>query len=352
MKIAIQPDELLNLNGERQSYSERWTEVARAEGVSVEPVNVFSDDVIADISGCDAFMWRFPPSAHPRRYAMRLLVAIEQALRIPVFPSLETSWHFDDKIAQHYFLNLAGIATPATHVFWTRPQAEAFCSTASYPFVLKLSSGHKATNVRLVHNRDDALYYVERLFGPGLVSLGYKPASPVRLSLRRLRTAVELLRGRYPNSPNLESDLQYGYFLAQEFLPGNEFDTRITVIGNRAFAFRRFNRPGDFRASGSGLKDYNPEAIGEDAVRLAFKVARILRAQTVAVDVLRRGAQPVIVELGLAYPSRGIRDCPGHWMLEGEPSSGRLAWVEGSTRAEDVIFFDFMTEVRQSVSAR
>lgn len=29
-------------------------------------------------------------------------------------------------------------------------------------------------------------------------------------------------------------------------------DTRVTVIGHCAFGYRRYNRPGDFRASGSG----------------------------------------------------------------------------------------------------
>lgn len=47
------------------------------------------------------------------------------------------------------------------------------------------------------------------------------------------------------------------YILFQEYLPDNEFDTRVTVIGNRAFAFRRFNRKKDFKASGSGEIDYD-----------------------------------------------------------------------------------------------
>lgn len=31
-------------------------------------------------------------------------------------------------------------------------------------------------------------------------------------------------------------ELQSGYVLFQEFLPGNSYDTRVTVIGDRAFA--------------------------------------------------------------------------------------------------------------------
>src|SRR5690606_15154424 len=47
-----------------------------------------------------------------------------------------------------------------------------------------------------------------------------------------------------------------GYLYFQEFMPKNEFDTRLIVIGNRCFGIRRYNRTGDFRASGSGLIKY------------------------------------------------------------------------------------------------
>ena len=68
--------------------------------------------------------------------------------------------------------------------------------------------------------------------------------------------------------------------LFQEFLPCNDFDTRITVIGNRAFGFRRFNRANDFRASGSGKIDYDPKNIAPEMVQLAFDVTRRLNVQS------------------------------------------------------------------------
>lgn len=350
IRIAIQPDGMIHRNGERQSYSERWTELAQAEGVSVVPVDVFADDIIPRIAGCDAFMWRCPPSAHPRLYAKRLLPAIEHGLGIPVFPSLPTGWHFEDKLAQYYLLALAGIPTPSTQVLWDRRQAKAFCVQAGYPFVLKLSAGYQATNVRMVHSPHDALFYVDELFGAGLVSLRPASVGGPRRFFRRLRAAVNLAGGRHQNRPNSEAELHHGYFYAQEFLPGNTFDTRVTVIGKRAFAFRRFNRPGDFRASGSGRIDWNPDAIAKDAVRLAYRVADQLGTQTVAIDVLRRGAEPVVGELTLSYASWAIRDCPGHWVLTGDPQSGRLEWSKGQTLAEDAIFSDFLACVRRSVA--
>jgi hypothetical protein len=190
------------------------------------------------------------------------------------------------------------------------------------------------------------LFYADQLFNLGTISLGYRPASKARLLLRRMRAASEIIKGRNPYGLTPYVELQHGYFFAQEFLPGNDFDVRVTIIGNRAFAFRRFNRPGDFRASGSGRIDWDPAQIGEGPVRFACRVARQLDAQTVALDILRRGSELVVVELTLAYASWAVRDCPGHWVLKGEPESGELEWAEGPLRPEDAIFSDFVAQVR------
>ena len=347
LKLAIQPDEVIHHNGERQSYSERWVQLAHEHGIKVIPVDVYSRDVIKQISECDAFMWRYDPPAFPRLYARRLLYTVETTLHLPVFPALSSSWHVEDKIAQAYFFSAAGIPSPITEVFWTHQAAAEFCASASYPFVIKLSTGYQSSNVRLVRNRDEALFYADQLFGSGMMSLGYLPASGPRLFLRRIRSAFKMLRRQDNYDTTIESELQQGYFLAQEFLPGNAFDVRITIIGNRAFGFRRFNRPGDFRASGSGRVDWNPKEIDIRVVRLAFEVARRSDAQTIAVDVIRRGNDPVIVELNLTYASWAIRECPGHWTLDGDPESGELKWVDGSMRPEDAIFTDFVGSLLQ-----
>ena len=346
LRIAIQPDQVVHPNGKRQSFSTRWAELARAKNIDVVPVDVFSEDAMACISGCDAFMWRCPSSAHIRAYAKRFLYALEAGSGIPVFPSLKSSWYFEDKLAQRYFFSAADIPCARTDVFWTREAAEQFCERATYPFVLKLAGGHQSANVRLVRNRREAKFYVEELFGHGVASLGYQPASWMRLLLRRLRAAVQTLEGRNPYVPGADAELHYGYFYAQEFLPGNEFEISVIIVGNRAFAVRRFIEPGDFRTRGSsGRMDWSPESIGEDVIRLAFHTAQKLGAQTVALDILHRDREPVVMELTANYASWVVRKCPGHWVLQGDPESGSTDWTEGCTRAADAIFEDFLNEL-------
>jgi len=333
-------------NGERQSFSARWTARAAEAGVNVRTANVYSPDFFEQLSGCAGFMWRFGYSPTPRLFAKRLLPAIEHGLGIPVFPSIETEWHFEDKIAQTYLLQAAGLPTPTTWVFWDRTSAVDFCRSATYPLVLKLTSGYRSSNVRLLKSFDDASYWIAELFGPGVTGLE-PPASTWRDARHRAKGAVRHLRGK-PVYEDLEySELQHGYFYVQEFVPGNEYDTRVTVIGDRAFAYRRFNRPEDFRASGSGRFDWDADQIDEESIRLAFRVARHLRTQSIAVDLLQHGKRKVLTEISYTYASFPVRGCPGHWVLPADTDvAGKLSWIPGNMYAEDAIFDDFIARLR------
>ena len=98
--IAIQPDEVFQPNGVRQSYSERWLALSAESGIATRIVDAYAPDLFSRLAGCDGFMWRFGYHAPERPFAMRLLQALEQSMGIPVFPSRESAWHFEDKIAQ------------------------------------------------------------------------------------------------------------------------------------------------------------------------------------------------------------------------------------------------------------
>jgi hypothetical protein len=343
-RIAIQPDSVRLRNGKLQSFSEVWIQLAEHAGIDVRAVNAFAPDFFDQLVGCNGFMWKFHHSALNRLFAKRLLPAIEHGMGIPTFPAWKTCWHFDDKVAQHYLLDAAGIPTPQTCVFWQSAPALEFCRRASYPLVIKLAQGAYSANVRLVPSAAEARYWVHQMFGSGVTSL---TGSPLRMARRRLRYAARLLLGRSERGSGLPDDRQQGYVLLQEFLAGNEFDTRVAVIGDRAFAFRRFNRPNDFRASGSGRIDWDPAQIDLEVVRLAFRVAQHLQTQSVAVDGLRRGEERLITEISYSYESWAVRNCPGHWVLHGDPATARLSWVEGHMAPEEAIFEDFVAEVRQ-----
>jgi len=334
------------------SFSERWDAALKARGAIGKRLDLLGADPLSQVAGCDGVMWHWFHYPHEQRMAaLPLLRVIEEHLHIPVFPDMATCWHYDDKIAQAYLLEALGIPHPKTWVFWRKADALAWCEKAEYPVVAKLSGGAGSQNVRLVRSPADARAYVEQCFsGSGIL---VRPALPEgrwsppwarmkRAAKRAAQAAPYVLANRFPSLPDQTCWMpQKNYALFQEFVAGNEFDTRVTVIGNRAFAFRRWNRPNDFRASGSGRIDHDPAGINLRCVEMAVAAARRLGSQSTAFDFLSRGdgRDPVVGEISYCYADWAVEQCPGHW------DSG-LNWHEGHLWPEEAHVEDFLERIR------
>ena len=117
---------------------------------------------------------------------------------------------------------------------------------------------------------------------------------------------------------------EIGYACFQDFVPNNSFDIRVCVVGNKAFALKRFTRDGDFRASGSGNIVYDKQQIDERCVRIAFDVNKKLRTQSIAFDfVFDRNKQPLMVEMSYGFATKAYDTCEGYWTED-------LVWHEGT----------------------
>jgi hypothetical protein len=346
--VAIHPDDYSPSPDKYNASSPRWAEEIQRAGHRVRWVDVRKADILQQLSGCQGFMWRWAHSQGMGRIARRLLPVIERELNLTVFPDQSTCWHYDDKIAQAYLLRVAGIPTPETWIWFDRDAALSWADAAAYPMVLKLATGAGATNVALVRSAAAARKWIKRLFKKRVTSLDDGVLGFPALKQRARKTAGALLRGTSPLYRDDGFEPQSGYALFQEFLEGNPFDTRVTVIGNRAFAFRRFNRPNDFRASGSGSLAFEPSEIDLQMVRLGFDVAKRLEAQSCAIDGLYRAGKPVVGEVSYTYASWAVHDCPGHWELEGNPPVGKLIWREGHMWPEEAQVADFLVRLEST----
>jgi glutathione synthase/RimK-type ligase-like ATP-grasp enzyme len=340
--IAIQPDDY----GPGDAASPIWTRLLQEAGHEVRIVNVFRADILDQLRGCDGFMWRLAPFPNLQQIARRLLPVIEREMGLAVYPDQDTCWHYDDKIAQSYLFQAAGIPVPKTWVWYDATLAKEWARDTQYPLVLKLRAGASSENVVLIRSFEDAELWIDKLFGGGVFRVT-QPYLKDRLSFggRRIKVAAKLLlTGVLPVKKPGEFawDLHKNYILFQEFLPGNQFDTRIAVIGRRAFGCRRFNRANDFRASGSGNFDCSPEKIDPRVIHLAFDIAKKLRCQSCSIDVLLRGTEPVISEVSYTCPGYMVQASPGHWELEGDPYTGELIWREGPMWGEAHVA-DFLT---------
>jgi len=342
--VGIHPDKV----GE-ESYSAKWTEFLLDRGIEVKSIDLLAPDALDQAQQCDGIMWRWLHNQQHKQSAQRILYAIEHLLNIPVFPNSVTSWHYDEKVTQNYVLHALGAPTPKTWLFWDRDEALEWSRTAPYPVVFKLSTGAGSSNVLKVNTNSEAENLIKRMFNEGIFpytmneyrskTLPTSVSDMLTLGQRIKNAMIYALWDKYPPLHPTWWKPERGYVYFQEFLPDNSFDTRVTVIGDRAFAYRRMNRSKDFRASGSGIFDTNPNLIDEDMLKIAFEVSKKGQFQSMAYDFLYQGDDPVICEISYTFVDWMVHSCLGHWNSD-------LNWVEGQMWPQEAQVEVFLKQIR------
>jgi glutathione synthase/RimK-type ligase-like ATP-grasp enzyme len=319
LRLAIQPDNRIG-SSSGNWYSDRWCEELVRRGIAHDTVDVESPDIVSTLSRYDGLLWLPELAPKQKIMARRMIPVFERVLNGCLFPDSASYWHYDDKIAQSYLLEAAGIPTPRTWVLWSRSQVEAFLRDATYPVVAKLAGGAHGSNVRRLESPDEGFALCRWLFDGQLFNIN-RPFLGWREEWRhRARTAARTLQRGVGGIPDTWWESHKGYMLCQQYLPGNDWDTRVCVVGDVAWAYRRLNRAGDFRASGSGRFDADPTQIDKRFIDLAFKLTDKLGMQSCAVDGIYRDGEPVIVEFSYAFGGVGIAQCPGCWRRTGGTS--------------------------------
>jgi len=280
------------------------------------------------IKTLDFFIFRWLHTDWARQLAHTILPIVESELKIKCFPNQATCWHFDDKIREYYLLKQHNYPIIESYIFWDKIKAIKWAAKTDYPQVFKLSRGAGSTNVLLIKNKEQAFHYIKKMFGKGINPNGFSFLGSVKHKDFNLYKTIrhwgrDILR-RYKTldiHPNWE--IHKNYILFQKFIPNNNYDTRVTVIGNRAYAFRRFNRKNDFRSSGSGIIDYDINKIDLQFVELALKISKEMNFQSMAYDFLyNKNDNPVFCEISYTYVDSAVYECPGYW-------DSTLNWHEG-----------------------
>ncbi len=280
------------------------------------------------VSKVDLFVfdWRGTSSLH--QLAPSILSIVEKGMGIPSFPNMATWWPYDDKIREFYLLQQNSLPVIPTWIFWNKKEALAWLDQCEFPCVFKLKSGASSENVVLVRDPRYGRKLVHRMFGKGVMS-GYIPGAGNVLwkdlgSYRYLRHYFRnALRSLTHKAYSPYDDIERQYVLFQKYLPSNPFDTRVTIIGNRAFFFRRHVRKNDFRASGSFLLDWSVESVDYRCIRIGFEISRKFGFQRMSYDFLydSEGA-PLISEMSYATLDWLLWSCLGFW-------DESLTWHEG-----------------------
>lgn len=341
----------IGIHHRKGSFSERWLEYTQEHDTPVKIVDCYRSDIVDQLADCEGLMWHWAHHDHRAAlFARQLTFALEAAGK-HVFPDSSTCWHYDDKLGQKYLLEAVGVPLVPSYVFYDEGQAIAWAEQSDFPKVFKLRGGAGSTNVWLVNSRPEAIRLIRRAFGRGFGPINRFSVFRDKMSLvsrhRTLTAWKECFRAmalclvpgrlekRFPREKN------YAYF--QDFIADNSYDTRLVVIGDRCFGVKRHCRKGDFRASGSGLLEYDPALFDRAAIEAAFATAGKLGAQSLAFDLLRdANSRPRINEISYAFPTGPFLEaCPGYW-------DRQLNWVPKTVKPAHCMVEDFVVSINVS----
>lgn len=338
MKIAI--------HHKPNDFSKRWVNYCKCQNITYKIVNCYDNNIIEQVKDYDVLLWHFSHNSLKDSIAAKpILFALEQS-GVSVFPNFNTSWHFDDKVAQKYLLESINAPLIPSFVFYEKDTANDWVDKAIFPKVFKLKGGAGSQNVKLVKTKNEARNLIKKAFKKGFKR--FNRWDHLNENLRKynkglinfntfLRALARAIVGQR-NTSNTNKDKGYIYF--QEFIPNNDSDTRIIVVGDRAFGIKRMTRDGDFRASGSGNIVYDKNELDINCVSIAFEVARKLKAQNIAFDfVFDQNNNPLIVEISYGHAVALYDKCPGYW-------DSCLNWHERTFVPQEWIIQDLITSLK------
>ncbi len=341
MKIAIHPD--------AGRYTDRWIEYCKANGIDYKIVNCHQSDIIEQLEDCDGLMWNWNQNNYRSALMAKQLTVSIEASGKKVFPNNKSTWHFEDKVGQKYLLEAVDAPLVKSYVFYSKKTADEWIESTSFPKVFKLRNGAASINVKLARTKEDAKALVNQAFGKGFSQNNRWGRLADKVWVLKRDKNFEALKGVFKGIGRLFiltelakfTQKEKGYVYFQDFADGNNFDTRIHVVGNKCVGLRRYVRGNDFRASGSGVKDYNPELIDKRCLQIVFDISKRLQLQSAAFDFIYVNDEPKIVEIcytSLVGPF--YNDCPGYW----DP---QLQFHPATVNLEYYMIEDFLASLRK-----
>ncbi len=325
--IAIcKNDRIFNHSG---NWNKTFIKCCQEMGIPYEEFDCYKPDVIEKLPKYSILIWSIQNYVLSDLLESRSILRIAEQKGLKVFPDINTSWHFDDKVAEMYAFQAVGAPIPKSWVFYLLDDCISWLfNEAKYPLVAKLRCGSGSNNVKLLKTRDHALKYAKRMFSRGFdpsPSLFYKAYSKAqssrdwKMAVSRIKKIPEFFNTRR-HAKQMPREKGYCYF--QEFIQNDGFDIKVVVVGDKLSFLERHTRKGEFRASGGGDIFYDKQLVTEQIIKSAFEVADAIGMQCVGFDYVvdNKIGKGIIIEMCYGFDWEAIlqsggyfsRDCVWH----------------------------------------
>lgn len=130
----------------------------------------------------------------------------------------------------------------------------------TYPIVIKRPNSCSSAGVYLAHNKKELYNIINKKFLK-------KDCDFYKLKVKKILKSF-LKKSTLNWTSSKIQDYRYDRFILQQFIPGLDGDYKILVYGNKYYGLKRGVKKGDFKASGSGIHDYEQD-IPEEVLNFA-----------------------------------------------------------------------------------
>lgn len=161
----------------------------------------------------------------------------------------------------------------------------------TYPMVLKAASGSGSAGVALARNAKEAMKKISKMGSVKYFDYEYSLKRKIRLILGKIKrkiTGVKLLE-----LPEVRQKM-----VAQNFIPGLTHDYKVLVFGDKYYLLRRKVKNSDFRASGSGIREFPDEftETEEKVLEFAKGAYEELHTPLLSIDIAYDGERCHMIE--------------------------------------------------------
>ena len=167
MKIAIhQNKRIFNHN---TTWEKQWVLYCEENNLKYEIIDCFSVNILDKLHDFDILVWHYQNYVLQEMNIAKSILFSANKMNLKIFPDYNTSWHYDDKLAQSFMLKSIDAICPNNYIFSEKLTAiEWVRNKANFPIIAKLKCGSGSHNVKLLKNKYQACSYIKKMFSSGM----------------------------------------------------------------------------------------------------------------------------------------------------------------------------------------
>lgn len=341
-RIAIHVDEGKTHSGH---WSFEWAKYCKIHGVEFDFVNCYKLESIRDLEMYDALFWNISHYSKRDMIFARSILISAKSLGLQIFPNTADVWHFDDKVAQDYYLHSLNISAPNSLVLFSYESVIKWLETdPNLPVVAKLRCGSGSQNVKLLESRKEVLNYANKMFKKDGFSTVPSIAFKTKSNILSVKSFTDILT-RTKKIPDFVNTLkkskslerEKGYMYLQSLIENEGFDLKVVVIKDKLSYVARRSRAGDFRASGGGAFYYDNKLVTSQVIDLCFTASDKMGTSCMGYDVVidKNSGTPYIIEMSYGFSHVSLLGANGYW-------NRSHSWIDEPLNAPEEILLNVM----------